>query len=147
MDPRELIGTWHFTRAVEDHHAGTDYSAEGQAHFTVIDPDRIEWAERGTLTWERNSSPFTRTLFIVTDESSTTDASPTWRVLFDDGRDFHPWGQGQVVHPCRADLYRGGIGDLSRPSPEASRTWTITWDVEGPQKDYSMTTTYTEAAG
>jgi len=54
-------------------------------------------------------------------------------VRFADGRFFHVIGAGEAVHPCGADLYRGGY-DFAR-WPE----WRVTWAVEGPAKAYVST--------
>lgn len=130
MDPLGVLGSWNLTRTVRDRRTGTVYTAAGTALFTQEVPQRIRWAEEGTLSWEGTRSPFTRMLFIVRGEGES------WRVVFEDGRDFHPWGQQDVTHPCRADLYRGGV---DAPRDEG---WSITWDVTGPAKDYAMHTRY-----
>jgi hypothetical protein len=97
-----------------------------------------------------------RTLFLVREpaDAETTagvDAASGWRVTFEDGRDFHPWTAGAVEHLCGRDLYAGGVAvppDLSPSDPTPSDlSWELTWRVTGPEKDYTMHTTYARPAG
>ena len=72
-------------------------------------------------------------------DAPTTARSDAWFVIFDDGRDFHPWVTGErVEHPCGADLYRGRI-DVDA----TGRRWTVEWDVTGPTKDYTLSSVLT----
>lgn len=141
MEPRELIGTWRFERAIRDHSAGLDYRAEGEADFTQLADGRIQWREHGALAWNGGSTPVEKTLFLVR-PSENDDRSPcparVWTVTFDDGRPFHPWTAGAISHWCSPDNYSG---EISEPG-EATDAWSITWTVEGPRKDYTMRTTY-----
>lgn len=132
-DPRTLVGTWTFSRDIDDRLTGTHNTVEGRTELTVVTDDEIRWHETGTLHLNGQELPVSRTLRIVRREGS-------WMVTFDDGREFHPWSPGnEVEHPCGADLYIGRI-DLE----PAVRTWNVRWDVSGPAKNYTMTTTLTE---
>jgi len=170
VDPLRLVGTWDFRREVHDHREGAEYTARGRAEFAPQDDGRIRWAETGTLSWSAGSTPVSRTLFLVrepADDDATAGVGPTtgadvdtttespgansgpWRVTFEDGRDFHPWTAGAVEHLCNRDLYQGGVdvpeeqavsSDLSREPSDLS--WELRWRVTGPEKDYTMHTTY-----
>lgn len=114
------------------------------------DDGRVRWAERGTLTWAAGSTPVSRTLFLVrapagADAARAAGAAEdpgTWRVTFEDGRDFHPWTGGAVEHLCGRDLYEGGVGLPEEPVPSSNLSWELRWRVTGPEKDYTMHTTY-----
>ncbi|MFI9486369.1 DUF6314 family protein [Promicromonospora sp. NPDC052451] len=154
MDPLQLVGTWDFRREIR-HADGAEYTADGEARFSLQDDGRVCWAEHGTLRWAAGSTPVTRTLFIVRDRRGQApsgrsdddapsgdpagDREPPWRVTFEDGRDFHPWTAGAVEHLCGRDLYQGGI---EVPARTAS-SWELRWHVTGPEKDYLMHTWYT----
>ncbi|WP_369373482.1 DUF6314 family protein [Promicromonospora sp. Populi] len=145
MDPLLLAGRWAFWREVHDHLDGVEYTADGDAELTLQDDGRVRWAEHGTLRWATGTTPVERTLFLVRADPAAADAPATvdqssWRVTFEDGRDFHPWTAGPVEHLCGRDLYRGGIeAPADRPPSSA---WHLTWRVTGPEKDYTMHTAY-----
>ncbi|MFE7506025.1 DUF6314 family protein [Promicromonospora sp. NPDC057488] len=143
MEPLRLVGTWDFRREIR-HADGAEYSADGEARFSVEDDGRVRWAEHGTLRWAAGTTPVTRTLFVVREpvpgEAPSGDRAPRWRVTFEDGRDFHPWTAGAVEHLCGRDLYQGGIEVPVRQAP----SWELRWHVTGPAKDYLMHTWYTE---
>lgn len=155
-DPTMLLGEWRFTRSIDDRAAGEAMSADGTLTLGVDDgaeptgaqptgaapaaASRIRWSERGTLRIGGRELEVFRTMFVVR-------RGDGWFVLFEDGRDFHPWTAGeQVEHLCGADLYRGRIeldappGNAGRAAP---RAWTVRWDVRGPAKDYTMVTRLT----
>ena len=86
------------------------------------------------MTWPGHSVPVSRTLHVVLEDDG-------WFVRFEDGRPFHPWAIGhQVDHPCAPDRYRGLIEVVRQPG----RTWTVTWDAIGPEKDYRMVTAHSD---
>lgn len=103
----------------------------GSTQLSLDADGRVRWSEAGTLLRGDLEIPVSRTLFVeLRDE--------VWFVTFDDGRDFHPWSPGaEVVHPCAADTYVGRIELLD------ADTWTVEWNVTGPAKDYTMTSTLT----
>lgn len=139
MDPLRLVGTWDFRREVDDHRDGAQYTARGEAEFTLEKDGRIRWAEHGTLTWVAGTTSVTRTLFLVRDEPGGAGASSAWHVTFEDGRDFHPWTGGAVEHLCSRDLYLGGV----EVPQELAQSWELHWRVTGPEKDYTLHTRYT----
>ena len=59
-------------------------------------------------------------------------------VFFEDGRFFHhvPSGGGKTAHWCDPDHYDGVYDFRDWPS------FSVTWQVRGPRKDYRMTTIY-----
>ncbi|AZZ41785.1 hypothetical protein C0Z11_05260 [Acidipropionibacterium jensenii] len=142
--PSQLLGSWSFTRSIAEHRTGARYRAHGTARFSPATGGRVRWFEEGVLTTDGESSPFTRTLFLV-------PGSQGWTVTFEDGRFFHPWVDGQVTHLCGRDTYRGDIAgpqssgtgvDQDREPASCDAGWQITWTVSGPHKDYTMTTGY-----
>lgn len=138
MDPLLLLGTWDFRRDIRDHRDGVEYTADGRARFTEEDDGRIRWSEHGTLRWASGSTPVSRTLFLVREDAPVVGSPASWRVTFEDGRDFHPWTVGAVEHLCGRDLYQGGVAVARAPAA----SWDLGWHVTGPEKDYTMRTTY-----
>ncbi|MCY7394903.1 MAG: DUF6314 family protein [Nocardioides sp.] len=129
MTPLDLLGPWHLAREIDDRHTGQRLRVDGTTRLTVVG-EEVGWAESGLLT-RPGAAParVSRRLRVVRREGG-------WWVLFEDGRDFHPWRPGGwVEHPCGADHYRGRI--LVDPLPVHPVTWQVTWQVTGPAKDYT----------
>lgn len=134
LDPLSLLGAWTFARTIIDRHSAETSTVAGRTTLTAVGDGTIRWAESGTLLRGDVEIPVSRTLFIVPRDAE-------WFVTFEDGRDFHPWAPGaEVVHPCAADTYVGRIESLSADE------WTVQWQVTGPAKDYTMTSTLTRSA-
>lgn len=130
LDPRLLLGRWRLDRVIEDAYAGQRSTVAGVLELVEEGPGSIRWEEQGR--WHRGGDilEVRRRLNLELRESA-------WWVLFEDGRPFHAWTPGtQVVHPCGADTYRGLVSG-------GADQWTVRWDVEGPAKDYSMTSVLT----
>ena len=146
VDPHVLTGTWDLRRTIDDRLAGTTGTVTGTTRIEVEDPDRLRWSESGTMDWQGRQVPITRVLHLVRRPSAGADTSVAtradhWFVIFDDGRDFHPWVTGeQVEHPCGPDLYRGRI-EVGQDSE--TQRWTVEWDVTGPTKDYTLSSVLT----
>ncbi|MET0449396.1 MAG: DUF6314 family protein [Aeromicrobium sp.] len=133
LEPTSLLGTWSMDRTIDDRLAGEASTVEGTSELVLEDDGRVRWTERGTLRRGDLEIPVSRVLLVEQRESG-------WWVTFDDGRDFHPWAPGdEVVHPCVADTYVGRI-----EVQDADR-WTVLWQVSGPAKDYTMSSTLTRA--
>src|SRR5579875_3245432 len=120
-EPGALLGEWQLFRRVVDRRAGLGGTVRGTLSIEDEGP-RLRWRERGTLRWDGADLPVTRELLLQRDAAG-------WEVRFADGRPFHRWAPGEVVHhPCRADLYRGFVD----ATPTRLR---VLWDVTGPAKD------------
>lgn len=129
-DPSVLVGTWHFSRVIEDRLLGAVSEVEGELELTRYPPDGLGWEERGTWHRAEGDVHVQRALRLER-------VGEQWWVRFEDGRDFHPWRPGeQVVHACAPDTYRGRVSGTTS-------AWTVVWEASGPQKDYRMTTRLT----
>ncbi|MCW2747106.1 MAG: hypothetical protein JWP10_248 [Nocardioidaceae bacterium] len=132
LDPVALLGSWDFTRRIVDRVAGEDTRVAGTTELVSETAGRVKWSEQGVMQWRDKEVPVTRVLFLELRDDG-------WFVTFDDGRDFHPWAPGeQVEHMCGADLYRGHV-----VAGHPLDSWTVEWNVQGPTKDYTMTTVLT----
>jgi hypothetical protein len=129
--PLDLLGRWTLERTIEDRREDETLHVTGTTTLTAESPDRVCWSEEGTLVRAGGARvPVTRTLYVVRRDDG-------WWVTFEDGRDFHPWRPGATVdHPCAPDHYRGRVDVPADPA----LGWTVTWEVSGPHKDYTMRT-------
>jgi hypothetical protein len=130
LEPEALVGAWRLARTIEDRRLQEDSTLAGVLQLTAEQPGRIRWQERGTWHRPDGDVEVSRGLWLeLTDHG--------WWVRFEDGGDFHPWSPGEpVVHLCAPDTYRGQV----RGTPEC---WSVVWEVDGPAKDYTMTTVLT----
>jgi hypothetical protein len=121
-DPLALCGTWALSRRLQDGQPAQFGRAHGTLTITA-DADGATWHEDGHLAFGGHRGPFQRTLRF-------RRLGHGWWLTFADGRPFHAWRPGAVVvHPCRADVYRG----LFRADPDETRL-RVLWDVSGPGK-------------
>jgi hypothetical protein len=130
-----LRGDWSVERRIRDRRAGQDGSFRGTARFRSSgDSQLLEYAEDGDLRFGSYHAPARRRLIYSGRADGAAD------VRFADGREFYRLdlraGNWQAEHPCRADSYRVTI---TRLSPDS---FTETWQVAGPDKDYELQTTY-----
>jgi len=130
-EPSALLGSWSLSRTIDDRWGDETSTVDGTSELAMLEDGRIRWSERGVLHRATGDVPVQRVLFVERRDDG-------WFVTFDDGRDFHPWTPGsEVVHPCAPDTYRGRVDVLG------DDRWTVRWDVAGPAKDYTMTSTLT----
>jgi hypothetical protein len=128
--PETLLGTWNLARTIEDRRLGEEGTLTGVLDLTEEQPGRIRWEERAT--WHRTGGDVA-----VSRRLRLERADHGWWMRFEDGREFHPWAPGEpVVHDCAPDTYRGQVSG----TPDG---WSVTWEVTGPEKDYTMTTLLT----
>ncbi len=100
---------------------------------------RLAYREHGELAFGSHRGPAWRELILLGTPDGAAD------VLFADGRAFYRldlrFGQWQAQHPCGQDSYLVTVTLLSADS------FTESWRVRGPGKDYSMTATLTRTGG
>lgn len=138
LDPRRLVGVWTFDRLITDRMAGEELHVDGTVTFSAQDDDLVLWREQGTLHRGVAHLAVERTLQIV----RRPGGSQQWDVTFEDGREFHPWSpQVWVEHLCGADTYRGLV--LADGNGQVPTAVSVTWEVSGPRKDYTMVTRLT----
>ena len=135
---RFLLGEWDVVREVRDYRSGRTGTFRGTARLAP-EPAAgagvvLSYRERGELTFGGHSGPASRSLSYRERPDGAAD------VRFADGRPFYRLdlrgGHWQAEHLCGADRYVVFLRVLSGDS------FTETWRVTGPAKDYEMTTTY-----
>lgn len=127
-DPRQLAGCWTLHRRVADYRTGQHGRMEGTLTVTP-DAGGARWEEEGVLAWGGHDLPVRRGLALRVRDGQ-------WWMTFADGSPFHPWVPGEVVvHPCRADTYRG----LLRLDA-TGQGLRILWEVTGPAKHQRLFT-------
>jgi hypothetical protein len=135
---RFLLGEWSVAREISDHRSGRSGSFRGIARFRPDPGGRaglvLSYREHGELSFGRHRGPASRALCYCERPDGAAD------VRFADGRAFYLLdlraGYCQAEHPCGPDCYLVSLRVLSDDS------YTETWRVTGPVKDYEMTTTY-----
>jgi Family of unknown function (DUF6314) len=154
-----LSGDWNVVRRISDHRTGHVGSFRGEASFRPcaepspsaagvrheVDPDGdlghtgrvLAYCERGELRLGSHRGPASRSLLVRDLADGTAD------VRFADGREFYRLdlrsGSCHAAHPCLADQYLVTVTRLGADS------YTETWRVAGPDKDYELAATYTRA--
>ncbi|WP_424928254.1 DUF6314 family protein [Amaricoccus tamworthensis] len=126
-------GVWEIERTITNHLDGSLSRFSGTADFGT-GPDLGRYREEGRLELDGG------TVLVATRSYRWTDATNRIDIFFDHGGYFHGFGHAEVTplaeHLCGDDLYRVGYDFQAWP------VWTATWRVEGPAKDYLMTSTY-----
>jgi len=133
-----LCGDWDVVRQIVDHRTGQHGVFRGQASFRPsADGKVLEYAEDGELEFGSHRGPASRALIYAARPDGTAD------VRFADGREFYQLdlreGSWQAEHPCRADQYLVTVTRLTADS------FTETWHVSGPGKNYELRTSYQRA--
>ena len=126
-----LSGTWHLTREIH-HGDGSEAQLQGRAVFSRSGPRLIQ-DETGTLILDGREMQASQRY--VWDR-----AEGQLNVYFSDMRPFHsvPLGVAhpEAVHLCPPDRYAVAYDFETWPE------WRSVWHVEGPRKDYRMTSHY-----
>ncbi len=133
-----LRGQWNLARELHDYRSGQCGSLRGSARFQPAPSDDgsswLDYQEHGELTFGGHRGPASRSLRYRDLPDGTAD------VLFSDGRAFYRLdlraGRCEAEHLCGADQYLVCVRVVSGDS------FTETWRVTGPAKDYEMTTAY-----
>lgn len=130
LAPPQLVGTWLLERQIHDFHHNRHGYASGIAEMNLAPDGSVAWLEYGDLKYDERVTQFRRLLEL------RQDSDDEWGVWFENGTWFHDWSATDFVHTCSPDRYAGRV----RISSESS--WTLTWQVSGPSKEYTLTTTY-----
>ncbi|HTZ94033.1 MAG TPA: DUF6314 family protein [Streptosporangiaceae bacterium] len=142
-----LRGDWDVERRITDRRAGQDGVFSGTARFrpaagSPAAPDSqvsagaqlLDYTEDGELRFGSHRGPARRSLIYAGRQDGAAD------VRFADGREFYRLdlraGTWQADHPCRADRYHVTV------TRHGADSFTETWQVVGPDKDYELETTY-----
>ena len=131
-----FAGRWILNRDIR-HVDGLTGRFEGVAEILPAGPGLYSYEERGTLT-------------LGLSEPLHATRRDLWRaaegaidISFGDGRPFHRVDLGglrpETVHICPPDRYAVAYDFTAWPE------WTATWRVEGPRKDYVLTSHYRPA--
>jgi Family of unknown function (DUF6314) len=132
-----LQGRWTLTRGITDNRLRQVGRFDGEASFLPGSGEangvRLEYRERGELSFGGHRGPACRSLILLAAPDESAD------VLFADGREFYRLdlrsGCWQAEHPCREDRYLVTVSVLG-----ADR-FIESWQVRGPNTDYDMTAT------
>jgi hypothetical protein len=149
-----LSGDWTVLRRIRDHRSGQTGSFRGEASFRPCaarsvrqagrtsgpaagdaDDRVLAYHEHGELQFGGHRGPASRSLLYRELADGSAD------VRFADGREFYRLdlrrGTWRAGHPCRADTYQVSV------TRHGADSFTETWHVAGPDKDYELITTYT----
>lgn len=128
----DFIGRFDVSRVIEDARGMSSARFEGTADIAAH-AGGAQYCENGAM--------------IIGDQRFVAERRYLWQpsglridVLFDDGRAFHDFdpehGGLAREHLCGSDMYRGGYDFSQWPR------WAVTWNVQGPRKDYRSVTWY-----
>ncbi|WP_338548398.1 DUF6314 family protein [Roseovarius phycicola] len=138
MFPRlqDFIGKWHITRQIA-HADGATAQFEGQARF-VPSGKELRYDESGTLRLATGQSMHAERAYVWAEGQDCT-----LEVYFDDGRPFHHIAPGaeRAQHWCDPDTYQVYYDFADWP------IWSSRWQVNGPRKNYCMTSHYRRGSG
>ena len=126
-------GNWSIERVIEDHLGGPAGQFAGEAAFRRAG-QRLLYREEGTLRLGSSAPMVATRSYIWRQERG-------WlQVDFDDGRPFHAVPLSvedpEATHLCDPDRYEVNYDFTTWP------TWSASWRVTGPRKDYTMTSRY-----
>lgn len=128
----DFAGTWSIARSIVPA-SGPRATFEGTARWAP-GADGLDYVEQGVLRME-GAAPM--------QAERRYRWSADLSVYFDDGRFFHtvPARGGQTTHFCDPDTYSGSYDFADWPR------FSVHWDVQGPRKDYRMTSVFTRLEG
>lgn len=132
----DFAGVWAFSRVIQT----PDGAVTGRVEGTLT----LRPGEGGLVAEEEGQMRLPGAAPMLTQRRSIwrTDGGRI-EVLFGDGRPFHAFDPGQqrpqAVHDCAPDRYEVVYDFSNFP------VWTSIWRVNGPRKDYVMTTTHRRA--
>jgi hypothetical protein len=133
-----FAGTWTIDRRIRDARSGAGARFAGTGRFMPV-PGGLDYEESGSLRTGEAAVDARQAYRYRFDPGDRTG-----RVLFPDGRLFHPLsletGLCRAIHPCGPDLYRGLIAIRS------AETWCAVWWVTGPRKALRLATTFRRGA-
>ncbi len=129
----DFLGRWRLTREITDFRMLENGTLEGEARFTQH-VGGLLYHERGTLQFAGGAPLTAERRYIWSFDGGQVAVS------YDDGTMFHsfaPKGSGPTTpHLCGEDMYRGNYSFVAFPK------WQVTWNVEGPRKNYRSVTQY-----
>lgn len=127
----DFAGTWRIERTITPL-SGPVARFDGTAHWRPS-ADGLDYVETGMLRMEGTTPMQAERRYRWVRDLS---------VYFDDGRFFHkvPAQGGRTQHFCDPDTYTGTYDFDTWPS------FTVTWQVRGPRKDYHMISVFKRQA-
>lgn len=131
--PGYFAGHWQIVRIIEDVPAGIIGEFWGQAEF-VSDGAGLTCTETGVLRYRGHDYHSGRTLLWRWPEPDRID------VRYEDGRLFHEFLREQPLA-----IQVSGEDRFTVAYEFLDAEWLATWTVEGPARDYRMTTRYWRA--
>ncbi|WP_233155126.1 DUF6314 family protein [Sedimentitalea arenosa] len=128
----DFRGTWRIERVIR-HADGMAARFEGRAVWTQHGAD-LAYEETGVMRLKGQATVSARQRYTW---------HPDLTVSFSDGRFFHtvPPDGGETSHVCDPDRYDGHYDFSNWPS------FSVTWRVCGPRKDYVSRSTYSRVEG
>lgn len=130
----DFFGDWFFRRVIEDRLNSVEGRAEGSVKFHPRTDGGMDYLETSILTYGDHPPMTSERQYIW------QDADDGIEVSFDDGRFFHRIDEGKPLssadHKCEADMYHVTYDFREWPK------WNSVWRVQGPKKDYRLTTEF-----
>ena len=133
LSKQDFLGAWQIERHIYDQLSDRAGTLVGTARFVLAGGD-VQYSETGTLRWGQGAPmQATRTYVWKFDDKDVA-------VQFENGAPFHDFrldhSAPTAAHFCRPDHYEVAYDFATFPS------WSATWRVKGPRKDYEMVTNF-----
>lgn len=134
----DFTGNWNISRLIDDKKSNQTGTLEGTAR---LEPGGYEsgliYREEGTLDFGESSKMEATRVYLWQSHARGI------AVHFQDGKDFHIIELDRFMpdaqHFCAPDMYHVSYDFTHWPK------WRAVWRVQGPKKDYRMTTDYRRA--